>query len=41
MPTVGEYVEEWVSGRQLERSTIAAYRRVIRGHITPELARSR
>lgn len=37
VPTVGEYLDEWVAGRQLERSTLVAYRRLIRVHIAPAL----
>ncbi|MBT1191311.1 tyrosine-type recombinase/integrase [Rhodococcoides kroppenstedtii] len=37
MPTVAEHLEAWVGGRQLERSTLVSYRRLVRVHIVPEL----
>lgn len=37
VPTVGEYVDQWIDGRQLERSTLASYRRLARNHIAPGL----
>lgn len=33
MPTVAQYVDQWIDGRQLERSTVAGYRRLARNHI--------
>ncbi|MFD4183971.1 tyrosine-type recombinase/integrase, partial [Rhodococcus sp. NPDC058514] len=35
VPTVAEYVDQWIDGRALERSTIAGYRRLARNHIRP------
>ncbi|WP_336879870.1 site-specific integrase [Rhodococcus globerulus] len=33
MPTVANYLDDWIDGRQLERSTIAGYKRLSRNHI--------
>lgn len=35
--TVGEWVDEWIEGVRLGKSTIASYRKNIRVHIKPEL----
>lgn len=35
VPTVADYVDQWIDGRPLERSTIAGYRRLARNHIRP------
>ncbi|WOC12532.1 tyrosine-type recombinase/integrase [Gordonia sp. MP11Mi] len=37
VPTVATYVGAWIDGRQLERSTVAGYKRLTRNHITPQL----
>jgi len=35
VPTVGDYADAWIAARRLERSTIAAYERIVKNRLRP------
>lgn len=37
MPTIEAFAAQWLTGLQLEPSTIAGYRRIVKNHIVPDL----